>query len=501
MRKLIVLLAFSASLVATAAAGTVRAPTEKEAQKSVERLSEAFKAAQNKDCGKAIKLARPLADAPQAAGLNDVGASAALEIVARCDYMSGRVEAAAAAIRRATALDGAPDELWHLRLAFDLDAKNSPRAVETIEAMTQGRGQALNTVDQTWFWQFSRSLKDGGDKDLRLRLLKVLSNATYAPTEPLASADGFRLAYAELLADAGKSQEARALILDLKSPRDLARASLDPRFRGFFTTDPDLRAAWEARADEGRRAISLHPDLLDPLIETAAALRVLGKPQQALALLQTAVPSIGTKGAFRDADAKLNWFYDGLARSYAALGRYDEAVASFRTGAAIQEYGTPNVSQTINLAYAQFSFGHGEDALKTLAAFDDPKRKGSPYGESEMRLARGCARAVDGRPTEAAGELAYLREHEKDHPEALSDLLLCLGDMDGAATAMIRRLEDSERRADALLQLSDYDPQPANGPHNPIGIRLDDLKRRPDVKTAIERAGGIRRFNIQSDEL
>jgi len=73
--------------------------------------------------------------------------------------------------------------------------------------------------------------------------------------------------------------------------------------------------------------------------------------------------------------------------------------------------------------------------------------------------------------------------------------------MDGAAAAMMRRLEDPERRAGALLQLSDYDPQPANGPHDPIDLRLDDLKRRADVKAAIERAGGIRRFEVQSGEL
>jgi len=73
--------------------------------------------------------------------------------------------------------------------------------------------------------------------------------------------------------------------------------------------------------------------------------------------------------------------------------------------------------------------------------------------------------------------------------------------MDGAAAATIRRLDDPERRAGALLQLSDYDPPPANGSHDPIDLRLGDLKHRPDVRAAIGRAGGTRRFIVRSGAL
>ena len=83
----------------------------------------------------------------------------------------------------------------------------------------------------------------------------------------------------------------------------------------------------------------------------------------------------------------------------------------------------------------------------------------------------------------------------------MADLYLCLGDMDGAAAAFIRRLEDPDRRADALLQLSDYDDPPVKRPPHPVHSRLEALKSREDVKAAIEKAGGIRRFRLQRGEL
>ena len=193
----------------------------------------------------------------------------------------------------------------------------------------------------------------------------------------------------------------------------------------------------------------------------------------------------------------INWYWDALGRSWHMLGRYDEMVEAFRKGAAAGEDGTPNVSQVINLAQAQNAFGRGDEALRTLAAFADG-RKSSPYGEMEMRFARGCAQAVAGRPAEAVADVAFAKAHDKDHGEALADLLLCLGDMDGAAAAFIARLDDPDRRADALEQLSDYDDPPVALPPDPINSRLDALKARPDVKAAIARAGGTRRFHVQA---
>jgi hypothetical protein len=165
-----------------------------------------------------------------------------------------------------------------------------------------------------------------------------------------------------------------------------------------------------------------------------------------------------------------------------------------------KESGEPNVSQLINLAEAQIWFGKPADALKTLQPFEKSMPV-SPYGELEMRMARGCAQSLAGNKAAAEADRAYIAAREKEHPEALTDLLMCLGDVDGAAAAFIRRLDDPARRLDALVQLSDYDPLPPAVPVNPLFAHLDSIRQRPDVKAAIARAGGTRRIHLLPNEL
>jgi hypothetical protein len=118
-----------------------------------------------------------------------------------------------------------------------------------------------------------------------------------------------------------------------------------------------------------------------------------------------------------------------------------------------------------------------------------------------MRYNRACAHAVAKRPGDAAADLAYIQTNSKDAPGMLGSLLLCLGDLDGAAADYIGRLDDPETRSEALLELSDYDDPPVKVPLDPAAARVPALKARTDVKAAIARAGGIRRFRVQADSL
>lgn len=496
MRKLIVLLAFSASLVATGAAGAVRAPGAKEAQKSIERLSASFAAANKGDCKKALSLARPIAERPEAAGLNDRGAVAALLIVSRCEYAIGEKDRAYADIRRATALEEASDEAWHVRLVFDLQEKNFERAIETMEAMTQGHGQALNSSPQRWYWAMLGELERTRADALRSRLLRLLSDPAYSPTEPLATADGFRSRYAGQLAASGDLDGARQLVADLKGARAIARASLDSRLRQFFPKDPDVRAAGERGFKEHLRAMQLHPELLEAVNDVAADLRLLGRPEEALKVLKAVEGQLQT---FEDRGEHLTWWWNSLAQTFRMLGRYDEAVAAFRKGTELAEGGAPNISQRINLAALQNAFGHSDEALKTLAVFQGPGPHGSPYGEMQLYEVRGCAKALGGQHPQA--ELDYINAHDRDAPDSLQQILLCMGDVDGAAAALIRQLDDPEQRAEALMNASDFDDEPVKGPETARTRASKAMYERAEVKAAIERAGGKRRFNVQAGEL
>jgi tetratricopeptide (TPR) repeat protein len=466
--------------------------------KRLQRIDAAYKA---QDCKTVVQLGAPILDSKRGTGLPSDLEAVLYDLVVGCEAELGSNDAYYAHALRATAIEESSDYLWRARLAGELQKDKYEAAVATVDAMSQGRGAALNAIPISWMGQLDRHLKDSGRTDLRRRLLKLLSGDSYAPGEAYGPPDGFRYSYATLLAEAGEREAARAMVAALDSPYTLQEASLDIRLRGFLPAEPDIRAATERSLVRLREAIARHPDRLGPIVLAANDLRQLGRPAEALQLLGSATGRIDDPNAFTDWAEKHNWWWDEVGRAHSALGHYAEAVEAFGKGAATGEDGQLNVSQVINLAEVQNSFGRGEEALKTLAVFEDPKRKGSPYGEMEMRFARGCAQALAGRHGGSAADLAFARAHETDHPEALSNLLLCLGDMDGAAAAFIRRLDDPDRRAGALLQLSDYDPAPAPRPADPVEARLPALKARADVKAAIARAGGIRRFRVQASGL
>lgn len=485
-------------LATTVAAGLASAAVAAEVSDKSERLQRIAEAYQANDCKRILDLAAPLV-ARKKTGLSEQEEADVLELLASCEAELKMEEAAYAHALRATGLEPSSDYAWHLRLAAEARAQRFEAAVVTIEAMTQGRGAALNSVPVSWMWRIDRELTKAGRADLRRRLLAVLASDAYAPNEYYEPPDAFRASYARLLAEAGETAAARAMVERITTQYALAHAMLDPALRGFVPATADHRAAAERSLEIYREAMARYPDRLRPLHEVASALRYLGRAEEGLRLLQGVASRLDDPNGFEDRDKMINWYWDEVARAHAALGRYEEAAAAFRKGARALEDGTPNVSQLINLAGMQVDFGRPEEALATLKAFDDG-RSASPYGVMEMRLARGCAHAAAGHAREAAAELDYMRSHEADNPAALTNLLLCLGDMDGAAASVIRRLADPDQRVDALAQLSDYDAPPFTPPADPITPKLAPLKARPDVKAAIARAGGTLRFHVQRGE-
>ncbi len=468
-------------------------------QSPMDRLRAAATAADDKDCPKALEIILPLIDAPAEKVLRPDIAALAYAIAAGCEIGTDRDRAYAYAVH-GTTLAGATPEVWKMRFALELDAKQNEAAVATVELLAASRPEVLNAMPYRWMAQLQRTVTAGKEAALRERLLKVLAADAYRPEEPFASNDYYRVEYAHILADKGDLAGAKALVLKLNSPDAIERASVDARLRTAFSSDPDLRSLVERRLVSDRAILAAHKDLLGAVVETASDLRLIGRYQEALALINSVGARIDDPSAFSDRDDRLPWWSDVRARTLLALGRYDEAVAVYRKAAAGKEQGSRDVSQVINLAEYQNATGHGADALETLEAFAEPGRGVSPYGEMEMRFARACALALTHRAGDGAADLDFMRAHELDHPRALFDTLACMGDLDGAAAAMIRRLNDPARREDALLQLADYDAPPAALAADPVTSRLDAIKHRPDVAAAIARAGGLRRFNIQPAE-
>lgn len=488
------LLASALGSSVTAAAQTTKADRQK--QKDIADLQAAAQAAERRDCPAAVKVVAPLVDR-KPDHLPPIVLAGAYQLAAFCELMTGKQADAYRHALAGSALPDSSDDLWRLRLELEVEEGRLAAAVTTIEAMSQGRGAALNGERQEVLYRLDRLVTDARDLGLRRRLLAVLVASSYVPDKPMDSADGFRLRYAGLLSDAGDQAGMRVAIADIADPGVLRDIALDKRLSAALPAGFDLRHAVERALAETRAVAERNPTLIRPVLQTAAYLRVLGRPAEALKTLDAIEKRIGVEGAFGDAAEQTIWWWDERGRAYSMLGRHDEELAALRKGGEEKENGGLNVSQVINLAQTQVDIGRPADALATLAVFDSTARDTSPFGAMQVRYTRACANSLLGKPEAAAADAAFVRAHEKDAPGTVTELLLCLGDIDGAAASFVRRLDDPERRVAALSDLSDYDAPPVSVPSSPIKVHLPAVKARANVRAAIVRAGGTQRLHVQ----
>lgn len=450
--------------------------------------------AQQGQCADALPVLNASLDQP---AIPDNVKSALLGGVVQCLLAAGDSDTAYRRTLDVTATSHFIGWPWRIRLLLELQRSNLPAAVDTIETISRNDITTLNNVPVEWLIDLSRALfRTDGSGPLQRRLYNVLLRNDYQPRAAVPVTDVFRRNYALLLARTGESEFALAVARQIQATPILIALSVEPGVRSVVAADFDARASLEQYLAMLRSRVSEFPDSLELQIEIASAERQLGRVSAALATLAAADPRAENAPNYADRDQRLNWWWDGVARAQAAANNYDAAIFAMGVGATVDESGGLNVSQAINLGETHLRFGRADRALASLAPFDRNSPPVSPYGEAAMRYVRGCAAALTGNTALAASDLAYLRAHANDNPQALVNVLLCQNDIDGAAVLYIARLDDPEKSGAALLELSDFDLQTAVSQQDPVASRLPALKARGDVQAAILRAGGIRRFNV-----
>lgn len=489
------------ALAALPGAGAARTNFIETAQAALLRSTEAV---DRDDCVVALKQINPVMSDGEFSTLPEQGRAAILQVASYCELETKQYAKALTHARTITTYLSPPAEAWRLRFGLEVQDGQYAAAVTTLDAIQKQAPAVIGNLDKDWIWSLFRKLK--ADEKLatsRSLFLAVVSRPGFAPEAEELNFEWLQLEYARDLAAAGDKTGAARVIGKLRKADALYDASLDfdPAIRSAVGANFDLRAAYEREIEMLYQMSALRPGLLNLVLETARAQRMIGQPEAALATLEAARPYGILSKQFSDRAERLNWWWDGMGRTYTQLGRYDDAVAAFTSAIEGGESGMPNVSQTINLGYVHNYFGHPEATLTLLAPFENNANAASPYGMMEFHLARGCAAQAAGKPDITARDLAFAKAHDTDHPEALSDLLMCMGDLDSAAASVVARLDDPKRRLNALKQLSDYAPQPASAPVSPLDASLQKLRERPDVKAAILRAGGARRFNVQAPDL
>lgn len=424
------------------------------------------------------------------------------EMAASCAAQAGDGDKATAMAVAGTAYEDASDRLWALRLGVDIDMRAWDDAVLTLETLGAKRPGLLNRIELDWVLRVDRGVRrDPARAGLKTRLTAALGSGAYAPQEPFATADPWRRDYAFDRLAAGDREGARKALAAITTPLLLLQTGLDGRTAELAPDPTGLAAAVERRLAADRAAADARPRLLRGTVAVADDLRRLGRPAEALALIDTAAATLAaTPTAFDDRADQAAWLHDRRAFALWELGRFDEAVEAMRAAAGLPEQGgTGNVSQTVNLAAMLVSVGRTDEALKVLEAFTPGATAASPYGLAWVAAERACAYAAQARPAPLGQQLDFLKAHEADNPAALARALLCANDLDGAAAAYLRRLESPAARADALVALSEFDPPARTTPQErELARRLAAVRARPEVQAAVARAGRTLRVPLKA---
>lgn len=464
---------------------------------TLKRLQQAVAAAEAEDCPRALKLFDPMLKPGKAEELSDGLGAAVLTIAASCALQTGQRDLTYDLATRATKAGAEEPIMWQLRLERDFFAKRYEAAVVTVEELGNGYGATLSKVEARVFWQLHTGLVAANLPVLRQRLLKVLAES-YAPTLDIGQPDGFRMHYARMLANGGDLAGAKAIVQGVTNPGTLRTLMVDPALRGTIPADFDLRAATERALIEQRGFSDANPDKLGPLLDVTALLRQLGRPAEAITALEQ-VRSKVAAGSYVDIDEFRPWWWDALSRSQERMGQIDAAIASLRSAIPGGESGGKNVSHIINLMQVLVDHGRFQEAI------DVPQAAGglgqmSPYGELQLRRARGCAYAALGRKAEAQADLDYARDNKAVDGDSYLDLLLCSGDQDAAAAEIIAQLGDADEVSSMLLRASTYAKPPVELPVSLRAKALRTVLARADVQAALKKAGGTRSFNVQESE-
>lgn len=490
--------AFAAALALASTGLSTGAHARQDISEAVAKAMPRLQSSMNgNDCTGALKIVSPLVARKDFGTLDPHLQGPILLSATICEGQANKLDAAVGHARMLTALPGAADIAWRLRYAVELDSKRDSDAVTTLEMIQKQAPSAFGSIPNDWIFALLGRFDDRKDDPAYHRLLVLATDPKFTPAMDESGFERLRLPLARLLATQGDKEGASKQVATIRNADLLQRVSLDPLLRGYLPAAFDLRAAYERQvADLEQRSIA-RPGRLTLPIDLAATQRVLGQADKALATLQAARPDGVLAKQFSDRAERINWWWDGLARTYEQLGRYPDAVEAYRSGIASGERGRANVSQTINLAYLHVRFNHPKDALALLAPLAQQAGAiANPYEVMEMRLAHACAAQALALDALAATDLTYAEAHPQDHPEALTDMQICMGRFDDAAASMIARLDDPERQVDALSQLSTYRPLPAAVPPGLFDAGLQTLRGRADVQAAITRAGGTRQFDV-----
>lgn len=411
----------------------------------------------------------------------------------------GRYPDGLAAARRATAIEGAGQTEWLVRIGAANAAQDWDDAARSVIALAGYGKDALAQLDQEFISRLAGyyARRGAGGEALQSQVIDTLFEAGWnEEASSLWTLRAFRLV------DEGESDRAADYLRNVNGASSRLTLTVDRRMDSLRDVVPEafeVEPALVRELEEARiKAAAENPSLEDGYMY-AYGLMYRGRFEDALATVDAALAraeAAAAKPGGTPIDTEdLIWALDTRSRILVFLGRHDEAVAALRRAARRPENGGMNVSHAINLGALYNRIDRPADALDAVLEVDEANV--SPFGLMQAAQVRACAYAALDRQVDLKATRAWIQTHAADDPAAVANVSACVDDQDAAAADIITRLDDPEQRASALADLQDYIDLP-----NPTvsDARLmafgEAVKARPDVQAAMDRVGHVRAWPV-----
>jgi hypothetical protein len=386
-------------------------------------------------------------------------------------------------------------------------------AVDAVKRLAAYDVDALNQLDVHLLFELHGFL-NGRDAsgELKFSFLKTLHEVGYSPAHPFYTADDFMIDYAIMLANKGETSALKDIVLTITDPGILVRVLVDRRF-DVVSQDPslagflDLTAAAEREVARLEQLIEDYPAYAIGAYYLSRALAGLWRFEESLAAIEPVALKVRWPfniGGYTDIDDAKPWVMQEYSAALERLEYPEQSAAMYVEAVEPPKVDVQNISQVINVLPMGLYGGFLQETHELARMVD--LSQASTYGKMWIHAVIVCVNVMGPQISYYTESEAYLLEHERHNPGALTQSLLCKGDMDAAGRQMIGRLDDPQLRLKALLYLQDIDTDSEwqlerrqhvhtatddLTPGHILWHRSDALRDRDDVLHAVNRVGRL----------
>lgn len=298
-----------------------------------------------------------------------------------------------------------------------------------------------------------------------------------------------------LLLEKGQLTKANDVVTHVTDVYVLITMRADRRFEAVVAANPaqfDIEAsaereflAFQAAADKMPHSLELKSHVIQALLTQQHYDAALAASDSILVDIRST--NFPTK-LYEDYDDRSPWFLNLRDIALERVGRWDDAVAQLSEAR--------NGNQLINLALLYCDLGRPKDALSTI---DRVGTGASAVGTMRIEMVRLEAAFQPGNSKQVARSLEYLRVHRADYPPAYLSVLIVVNQLDRAAHELVTQLLDENGRQEALLSAQTFAPTRRTPWDMYLDARWQAVIARSDVQAAIQKAGRVEEYRLESE--